>query len=109
MKTEYLKNQLLLRTEQDNEFVRNIDLLQIRLLDAIYTEDQSMLMKLLETFTCDSFIHYVSGDLEITKMYFAAFYSDLIERVKSFGLSAVSFKISPHLLKQICGLPGLSI
>ena len=109
MKTEYLKNQLLLRTEQDNEFVRNIDLLQIRLLDAIYTEDQSMLMILLETFTCDSFIHYVSGDLEITKMYFAAFYSDLIERVKSFGLSAVSFKISPHLLKQICGLPGLSI
>lgn len=94
MENNYLENQLLLRTEQETDFLKIMGIVRMEIIAAITGGKQEKLEQIIVQLTSNDFREYISGNLEISKMYLAAYYSDYLERVMAHGLpSSISLEI----------------
>ena len=86
MSDYYFDNQLFLQTEQEDDFNRKMNLITISLLNAIRSGNKVQLHQYIQTLLDFNIADYVSGDLAITKLYLAAYFSEQLEALRSFGL-----------------------
>lgn len=97
MKTDHMKNQHLLETEQTHDFFRENTLYAVSLLETIRRGD----FKSYQRFTRDSFVKelipYIAGDIELCKLYVAVHISDLTQAGFDLGIPS---NVTTNLKKE---------
>ena len=96
MKEDHVEKQRLLRTEQGAYYPKDMSRIQAMLLDAIRSGDPKRIQEISQLLLEGQLGESVRGNIEITKLYVAAFFSELIHNGKRIGIPRIhDLKMQP--------------